>query len=86
MSVRTFFRTYSENHLTFGTRNAVEATCVEHGRSADKYCKDCNKFSGNSLTNEDCKIRFSNKDLFKPQSLILESCLIIHNKFKSTFI
>ena len=31
----------SENHLTFGTRNAVKATCVEHGRSADKYCKDC---------------------------------------------
>lgn len=30
----------------------------------EKYCKDNNKFSGNSLNNEDCKMRFKDKDLF----------------------
>ena len=30
----------------------------------EKYCKDNNKFSGNSLNNKDCKIRFKDKDLF----------------------
>lgn len=29
----------------------------------EKYCKDNNKFSGNSLNNEDCKIEFNNTDL-----------------------
>lgn len=30
----------------------------------EKYCKDNNKFSGNSFNNEDCNIEFNNKDLF----------------------
>ena len=30
----------------------------------EKYCKDNNKFTANSLNNEDCKIEFNDKDLF----------------------
>lgn len=31
---------------------------------AEKYCRDNNKFSGNSTNNEDCKIEFNDRDLF----------------------
>lgn len=30
----------------------------------EKYCKDNNKFTANSLNNEDCNIEFNDKDLF----------------------
>ena len=43
----------------------------------EKYCKDKDKFVGNSLDNEDCKIEFNNKDLFlsihgSPTNIVIE--------------